>query len=174
MVKKRDARNVFRDTWLLNVDPKDKFIARHKEMPEAGPLIRLHESGDPASKLDFLILGDGYTAQERRVPQLHDFARAPRLVTVVIILDTTRATEGLHADWANGQVDGPQLVEIPLHGFNTISYLTFRIQRLTAEGRKTYTQALRSLSLLQSKCAVTTMNSSSSDQAARDSKYASS
>ena len=30
--------------------------------PPAGPLIKLHESGDPATKLDLLILGDGYTA----------------------------------------------------------------------------------------------------------------
>jgi hypothetical protein len=28
-------------------------------------LIKLHESGEPAQKLDLLILGDGYTAGER-------------------------------------------------------------------------------------------------------------
>src|SRR5262249_51427152 len=39
--------------------------ARATESPDAGPLIRLHESGDPATKLDLLILGDGYTARER-------------------------------------------------------------------------------------------------------------
>jgi hypothetical protein len=33
--------------------------------PNAGALIALHQSGDPATKLDFLILGDGYTARER-------------------------------------------------------------------------------------------------------------
>jgi hypothetical protein len=32
---------------------------------DAGPLIALHRSGDPAQKLDLLILGDGYTARER-------------------------------------------------------------------------------------------------------------
>jgi hypothetical protein len=31
----------------------------------AGGLIKLHESGDPATKLDLLILGDGYTNAER-------------------------------------------------------------------------------------------------------------
>ena len=25
-VKKRDARNVFRDAWTLSVDPADKFV----------------------------------------------------------------------------------------------------------------------------------------------------
>ena len=33
--------------------------------PDVGARIALHESGDPATKLDFLILGDGYTAAER-------------------------------------------------------------------------------------------------------------
>ena len=30
-----------------------------------GPLIEIQKSGDPADKVDFLILGDGYTAAER-------------------------------------------------------------------------------------------------------------
>jgi hypothetical protein len=65
VVKKRDARNVFRDAWTFTLDPADKFVVRGAESPGAGALIRLHESGDPASKLDLLILGDGYTARER-------------------------------------------------------------------------------------------------------------
>jgi len=64
-LKKRDARNVFKDIWTFTVDPADKFIAPGTESPDAGPLVRLHESGDPATKLDLLILGDGYTARER-------------------------------------------------------------------------------------------------------------
>jgi hypothetical protein len=64
VVKKRDARNVFRDLWTTKVDPADKFIV-HGAEADAGPLIKLHESGDPAVKLDLLILGDGYTAGER-------------------------------------------------------------------------------------------------------------
>ena len=63
-VKKRDARNVFRDVWSTKVDPADKFVMRGTEA-DAGPLIALHRSGDPAKKLDLLILGDGYTARER-------------------------------------------------------------------------------------------------------------
>ncbi len=39
--------------------------SRALRAPDAGPLIKLHESGDPAKKLDLLILGDGYTARER-------------------------------------------------------------------------------------------------------------
>ena len=66
VLKKRDARNVFRDIWTFTVDPADKFIARGAAAPDAGPLIKLHERGDPATKLDLLILGDGYTAARAR------------------------------------------------------------------------------------------------------------
>jgi hypothetical protein len=64
VVKKRDARNVFKDAWTLTVDPADKFVLKNTAAP-AGSLIALHQSGDSATKLDFLILGDGYTASER-------------------------------------------------------------------------------------------------------------
>jgi IgA Peptidase M64/Peptidase M64 N-terminus len=65
VVKKRDARNAFREAWTLTVDPSDKFIERGVAPLVAGALIKLHESGDPAQKLDLLILCDGYTASER-------------------------------------------------------------------------------------------------------------
>ena len=65
VLKKRDAKNAFQDVWTTRVDPADKFIVRAGALAQAGPLIKLHESGDPATKLDLLILGDGYTARER-------------------------------------------------------------------------------------------------------------
>jgi len=65
VVKKRDAKNRFRDVWTFAIDPGDKFIERGAAPDAAGRLIRLQESGDPSEKLDLLILGDGYTAAER-------------------------------------------------------------------------------------------------------------
>jgi hypothetical protein len=65
VIKKRDPGNVFRDIWTTSVDPASKFIVRSGAQANAGPLIKLHERGDPAEKLDLLILGDGYTAAER-------------------------------------------------------------------------------------------------------------
>jgi hypothetical protein len=64
VVRKRDPGNVFREAWTVSVDPGDKFVTPGAA-PDAGALIALHRSGDPATKLDFLILGDGYTARER-------------------------------------------------------------------------------------------------------------
>jgi hypothetical protein len=65
VVKKRDAKNAFQAIWTLPIDPSDKFIVRGAPPVQAGALMRLHEAGDPARKLDLLILGDGYTAAER-------------------------------------------------------------------------------------------------------------
>src|SRR2546426_3602969 len=58
VLKKRDLGNAFREVWTMIVDPKDIFIDTSKP-PSPGPLIELQKSGDPASKVDFLILGDG-------------------------------------------------------------------------------------------------------------------
>src|SRR5512142_265211 len=64
ILKKRDKENAFREIWSLNVDPKDMFVDSAKP-PQAGPVIEIEKHGDPAKKVDFLILGDGYTAAER-------------------------------------------------------------------------------------------------------------
>ncbi len=63
LLKKRDANNAFKEIWSLLVDPKDMFVDRSKARSPA-PLLELQKSGDPATKVDFLILGDGYTASE--------------------------------------------------------------------------------------------------------------
>jgi hypothetical protein len=62
---KRDAKNRFVDIWTLTVDPADKFVTRQSASHDVGKLIKLHDAGQPADKLDLLILGDGYTAAER-------------------------------------------------------------------------------------------------------------
>jgi len=63
VLKKRDAQNLFREVWVTTVDPKDIFIERATSKAPA-PLIEIQRSGDPSAKVDFLILGDGYTAAE--------------------------------------------------------------------------------------------------------------
>src|SRR5438105_7887456 len=64
VLKKRDAANAFREVWSLVVDPKDMFVDS-STIPAPAPLIELEKNGDPATKVDFLIMGDGYTAAER-------------------------------------------------------------------------------------------------------------
>jgi hypothetical protein len=64
LLKKRDARNAFREVWSLLVDPKDPFVDTAAPA-SPGPLLEIERNGPPAQKVDFLILGDGYTAAER-------------------------------------------------------------------------------------------------------------
>jgi hypothetical protein len=64
VLKKRDSNNAFREIWSTIVDPKDMFVDTSKPA-SPGPLIGIQNSGDSAEKVDFLLLGDGYTAAER-------------------------------------------------------------------------------------------------------------
>jgi hypothetical protein len=63
-LKKRDAKNEFREIWSVKLDPKDPFVD-NSTPPSPGPLIQIQHNGEPATKVDFLIIGDGYTAAER-------------------------------------------------------------------------------------------------------------
>jgi hypothetical protein len=64
VVRKRNARNQFEDVWTIAVDPKSMFVDASSPAPPGG-LMALQKSGDPAMKVDLLLLGDGYTAAER-------------------------------------------------------------------------------------------------------------
>ncbi|HEY0078787.1 MAG TPA: IgA Peptidase M64 [Pyrinomonadaceae bacterium] len=78
ILKKRDARNAFREIWTTVVEPKDKFIDRSK-LVAPGRVVEIQRSGDPSTKVDLLILGDGYTRAE-----LGKFERdARRLVEIL-------------------------------------------------------------------------------------------
>ena len=63
VLKKRNADNSWREIWSTTVDPNNIFIDRSK-VAAPGSLIPIQNMGDPATKVDFLILGDGYTARE--------------------------------------------------------------------------------------------------------------
>ena len=64
VVKKRDRENAFREVWTDDVDPDGPRSSITAAPPSPGPLLELQKSGDSAEKVDFLILGDGYTAAE--------------------------------------------------------------------------------------------------------------
>ena len=65
VLKKRDNKNRWDDIWKTSIDPKDIFIDRAKSRAPAR-LIPIQRMGDPATKVDFLILGDGYTSREMK------------------------------------------------------------------------------------------------------------
>jgi IgA Peptidase M64/Peptidase M64 N-terminus len=78
VLKKRDPKNAFREIWTFAVDPKD-LAANARTPPSPGPLIEIEKHGPSADKVDFLILGDGYTEPER--PKFEKDAR--RLVEIL-------------------------------------------------------------------------------------------
>ncbi|MBL0314053.1 MAG: peptidase M64 [Holophagaceae bacterium] len=61
---RRTEDNGWKEIWALNVDPNAQEVDSSAP-PSAGDRVVIQKSGDPSSKVDFLILGDGYTAAER-------------------------------------------------------------------------------------------------------------
>lgn len=63
VLKKRNARNDFEEIWRLPIDPNDYMVHR-ESAAYADQVVAILDNGDPATKVDLLILGDGYTAEE--------------------------------------------------------------------------------------------------------------
>ena len=64
--KRAGSSTTWRDLWTTAVDPKNMFVNTARPEPSPGALIEFERNGDPATKVDLLLLGDGYTAAERR------------------------------------------------------------------------------------------------------------
>lgn len=78
VLKKRGPGNEFVEIWRIPIDPADYMV--HRESARyADEVVAIHESGDPAQKVDLLLLGDGYTAEE----QEQFIATARELTTVL-------------------------------------------------------------------------------------------
>ncbi len=63
-LKKRTEGTPFVTVWTFSVDPQSKDIDATPP-PSAGPLMRLMVNGPSASKVDLLMLCDGYTLAQR-------------------------------------------------------------------------------------------------------------
>jgi len=64
VLKKRGNNNVFEEIWRHAIDPGD-YMNHHESAMFADQVVAIHNSGDPAQKVDLLLLGDGYTADEQ-------------------------------------------------------------------------------------------------------------
>jgi len=79
VLKKRDPQNRFEEIWRIELDPKDVLV--HRESARyADEVVAIHRGGDPATTVDLLLLGDGYTAEEHRA----FIARAKELADVFL------------------------------------------------------------------------------------------
>jgi hypothetical protein len=61
VVEKRKGAE-WHEVWRADLDPADMFV--DTSAPPRQEAIELERHGDPAAKLDLLLLGDGYTAEE--------------------------------------------------------------------------------------------------------------
>ena len=78
VIKKRGPGNEFVEVWRIELDPADVLVHRESAM-YAEHVVAIHESGDPATKVDLLLMADGYTAAER-----DDFLDRARELTDVL------------------------------------------------------------------------------------------
>ena len=62
-ISARDGANKFVPVWSVRVDPAAQDVERVQRPAPAEP-IAIHHSGDPSGKVDLLILGDGYAAED--------------------------------------------------------------------------------------------------------------
>lgn len=63
VLKKRDTHNRFTEVWRIELDANDHLVHRESAR-HADRVVAIHEGGDPATTVDLLLLGDGYTAEE--------------------------------------------------------------------------------------------------------------
>jgi hypothetical protein len=94
VLKKRDADQTFREVWSLVVDPDDRFVD-DAPPPSPGPVVEILRSGDPAGKLDLLLIGDGYAAGDRA--KFEKDAR--RLVEILFEREPFRSRRGDFNVW---------------------------------------------------------------------------
>ncbi len=75
VIKKRDRANAFHEVWSTVIDPASRFVNATDRRP-AGKVWTVFENGPAATKVDLLVLGDGYA--EADLPKFH--ADVKRLV----------------------------------------------------------------------------------------------
>jgi len=63
VLKKRGPGNAFEEIWRAEIDPDDYMVHREPAI-YADQVVAIVDNGDPSRKVDLLILGDGYTADE--------------------------------------------------------------------------------------------------------------
>ncbi|MFQ5876291.1 MAG: M64 family metallopeptidase [Acidobacteriota bacterium] len=98
-VLRRGPDNLFREAATFPIDPASRLV-RREPVTSAGTVWSILENGPPETKVDLLILGDGYTASEMEA--FHDDAR--RLASVLF---ATPPFDGLKRHFNVRAIDRP-------------------------------------------------------------------
>ena len=114
VLKKRDRSNAFREVWSTIIEPASRFVNPTDPRP-AGKVWTVFENGPAATKVDLLVLGDGYS--EADLPKFH--ADVTRLVGELF---ATEPFKSRRADFNVRAVDLPA----PRSGVNRPRTADFR------------------------------------------------
>ena len=95
VISKRGPGNRFEEAWRIALDPADVLV-HHESAMHADEVVAIHESGDPATKVDLLLMGDGYTAAERE----QFLARARELTDILFATSPFRERKNDFNVWA--------------------------------------------------------------------------
>jgi hypothetical protein len=63
VLKKRDAQQAFQQVWSTLVDPQSRFV-NPADRPPAGRVWSYLDNGPASSKVDLLVIGEGYTQEQ--------------------------------------------------------------------------------------------------------------
>lgn len=66
VLEKRDKQNKLNEVFSSEIDPSDLYIIKDEIKDRDVRTYKSHFSGDPHKKVDIVILGDGYTQNERQ------------------------------------------------------------------------------------------------------------
>ena len=121
VLKKRDAQNSFREQWSTVIDPDSRFV-NPADLPAAGTLWTVFENGSAATKVDLLVISEGYAADQmdkfhrdvrRLVDRLFDYEpfKSRRADFNVRALDLPSSRAGVNRARANSFRRTPMSVE---------------------------------------------------------------
>ncbi len=65
-IEKRDKQNNLTEIYSTEIDPSDLYIIKDAVKDKYVKVYKSHFSGDPHTKIDVVILGDGYTTVEQK------------------------------------------------------------------------------------------------------------
>lgn len=137
-LKKRGAGNRFESIWQIDIDPAD-YMHHRESAAYADDVVAIVNNGDPAMKVDLLLLGDGYTAGERD----EFIARAKELTDILFATSPFRERKADFNVWALAPAAAQSGVSRPSTGIYRDSpvgatYDAFRSERyvLTLDNKK--------------------------------------
>ena len=78
VLKKRDAANQFNEVWRIRLDPND-YLVHQESAAYTDEVVAIEFNGDSATKVDILLLGDGYTSDDQ-----DDFIRKSQELTELL------------------------------------------------------------------------------------------